>query len=761
MPGRLAELYQPATGYRVVNSNPARRLVTVHVAVTMAIMSKSLRVLIIEDDPAEIALLEEELRRSDYEPTLQPVDTQAALRAALEAQPWDVVLSDYALPHLNALKALAVMKEGGHDLPFLIISSAVDESLMAAAMDAGAHDYIRHSHLARLAPALERELRAAQDRRARREAEQAVQEAEARYRALVEQIPAALHVMALDVENTTLSIGPQIERMLGFSLAEWQADPHLWRRQLHPDDRAHVLAELARLYAPGAEPFIVEYRLIGRDGRAVWIHDETILVRDADGHPVQLNSVKLDITTRKQAEADVVDIHEKLAGWVTELERHNREISLLNDLGGRLQGCLTLEEAYGAVAEYAQLLFPATAGALYASQAAPNQIEVVIDWGRPVLGEPVFALDGCWALRRGRPHAVEDPAAGQVCPHLGEEADERYLCLPLMAQGEALGVLHLRQMEAEVEAGSDLLSDEMQRLAGTCSEQIALALANLKLRRTLQLQSSQDSVTGLFNRRHLEEAMEREVLRAVHRQEALSLMLVEVAGLSAIESKAGHAAVEAVLRQVANLLKTQTRSGDVAGRLGDDQFLVLLPESPFGLAEYAAEALQEAAARLASEHDGRTLSGVTLQIGVAATPEHGSTAEALLRAAREALRQVQGAAPEAAASPPAGTEPRRLTVGLLSLDTQTFELTIGEQVVRPTPAEFELLQFLMRHAGKVFTSEQLLRDVWHYPPDTGSRETVRAHVKNLRGKIEPDPHNPVYLKTVGRFGYTISAESSE
>jgi DNA-binding response OmpR family regulator len=104
-----------------------------------------------------------------------------------------------------------------------------------------------------------------------------------------------------------------------------------------------------------------------------------------------------------------------------------------------------------------------------------------------------------------------------------------------------------------------------------------------------------------------------------------------------------------------------------------------------------------------------------------------------------------------------GTVPPRLVVGPLSLDCRTFEITVGDRTALLTPVQFELLYFLMSHAGKVFSSEELLREVWRYPPGTGSPESVRMHIKNLRAKIEQDPREPVYLKTNGRFGYTIRA----
>jgi DNA-binding response OmpR family regulator len=89
------------------------------------------------------------------------------------------------------------------------------------------------------------------------------------------------------------------------------------------------------------------------------------------------------------------------------------------------------------------------------------------------------------------------------------------------------------------------------------------------------------------------------------------------------------------------------------------------------------------------------------------------------------------------------------------LNCRTFELTVEEKQVLLTPVEFELVYHMMAHAGQVLSTEQLLREVWQYPSGTGSPELVRAHIKNLRNKIESNPKEPYYIKTVGRFGYTV------
>lgn len=101
------------------------------------------------------------------------------------------------------------------------------------------------------------------------------------------------------------------------------------------------------------------------------------------------------------------------------------------------------------------------------------------------------------------------------------------------------------------------------------------------------------------------------------------------------------------------------------------------------------------------------------------------------------------------------TMPNQVTVGQLALNTRTFELSANNKHATLTPVEFELVLHLMSHVGQVLSAEHLLRNVWKYPPNTGSPELVRAHIRNLRNKIETNPQEPIYIKTVGRFGYTI------
>src|SRR5580658_4021956 len=139
---------------------------------------KTLRVLIVDDSENDAVLLLRALRKAGYEPIFDRVSTAPAMKTALELQKWDIVISDYEMPQFGGFEALQVLKESGRDLPFILVSAVVSEETAVAAMKAGAHDYMMKRKLARLAPAIERELREAQTRVGRKVAEDALRKKE-------------------------------------------------------------------------------------------------------------------------------------------------------------------------------------------------------------------------------------------------------------------------------------------------------------------------------------------------------------------------------------------------------------------------------------------------------------------------------------------------------------------------------------------------------------------------------------------------------
>jgi PAS domain S-box-containing protein len=180
-------------------------------------MGKPLRALLLEDSDCDAGLLVRDLE-CEYEVEHEIVRTACELRDALERGPWDVILSDIATEHLTATDALAILKDGGHDLPFIIVSGAIGEEAAVAALKAGAHDFLLKGQAARLGATIERELRVAAHRREQRRAEEALRRSEAQYRSLVDH--AVFGIYRATVDGRFLSVNPALVAMLGYDSAD-------------------------------------------------------------------------------------------------------------------------------------------------------------------------------------------------------------------------------------------------------------------------------------------------------------------------------------------------------------------------------------------------------------------------------------------------------------------------------------------------------------------------------------------------------------
>jgi two-component system NtrC family sensor kinase len=198
-------------------------------------MSEELHVLLVEDSEDDARLLMRRLRQSGYAPVFERVEAADAFSAQLEEKNWDIVLSDYSLPAFTALDALRLLKEKDLDLPFIVVSGAIGEETAVAAMKAGAHDYVMKDNLARLIPAIERELREVEGRRMCRQAEEALRESESKnrrlsqeLRTLLDNIPDSLSL--LDADRNVIWANSGAARMVGRPLEALAGGPcrELW-----------------------------------------------------------------------------------------------------------------------------------------------------------------------------------------------------------------------------------------------------------------------------------------------------------------------------------------------------------------------------------------------------------------------------------------------------------------------------------------------------------------------------------------------------
>jgi two-component system sensor histidine kinase UhpB len=283
-----------------------------------------LRLLIVEDSADDAELIVRELRRSGFEPSWKRVETEDALAESLATEP-DVVICDFSVPGLDTGRVLELLRERGDATPLVIVSGTIGEETAVEIMRLGAADYLLKDRLARLGPAIRHVLEQRRDADERVRAVRELRTAEARYRSLVEQLPAIVYTWgvtgSLD-SFTELYVSPRIREILGFAPDEWLRNPSLWIDRLHPEDRDEVLAATARSIREGTA-FQLEYRMIAKDGRTVWLRDEAAVVgRDDSGRANLFQGVQIDITSAKMDE----DERRRTTEQVQSLDRERREL---------------------------------------------------------------------------------------------------------------------------------------------------------------------------------------------------------------------------------------------------------------------------------------------------------------------------------------------------------------------------------------------------------------------------------------------------
>jgi two-component system, cell cycle sensor histidine kinase and response regulator CckA len=264
-------------------------------------MNSPLHILIVEDSEDDLLLLIRELRRGGYTPDYVRVETEAQMRAALDRQLWDLVIADYTLPRFSAPGALQLLQSQQRDLPFIIVSGTIGEEAAVAAMRAGAHDYLLKDNLARLVPAVERELREARERQKRLDAEQALRESEERFRQLAENITESVFWMSDPTAMEMLYVSPAYERIWGRTCASLYANFMDWIEAIHPEDRQRVHAGFFEQSLLGN--YDEEYRIIRPDGSMRWIRDRGFPIKNHTGVAYRVVGIAEDITNRKLTEA--------------------------------------------------------------------------------------------------------------------------------------------------------------------------------------------------------------------------------------------------------------------------------------------------------------------------------------------------------------------------------------------------------------------------------------------------------------------------
>lgn len=428
-----------------------------------------------------------------------------------------------------------------------------------------------------------------------------------------------------------------VGEILGYSTAQIeQINVQLFGKLLHSEDRDSIVQHHERcLNLKDDEYLEIEYRMQDSSGNWHWLQSkDTVFERDSTGQPTQILGVSQDITESKRIQAQTARLNLELAEKVETLEKWHGERLKLAKMNEFLQACLTVREAEIVLTDLLQPLFPNSHGVVYLMNNSKNMLEAIATWGIAMC-ESSFEPHECWSLRRGNIHQVYPQTDRLYCAHINTTCNSPTLCSPMIAKGKTLGMLYLRF------DNTAKISQMVQELATTVSQNIAMSFANLKLQEKLRHQSLRDPLTGLYNRRYLQESLSKELDRARRKQQTVSVIMLDVDRFKLFNDIYGHSAGDLVLKEVSAYLLHQTRQYDIACRYGGEELVIVMPDASMEDTIIRAEQIREEIKKLELKHQEQSLQTITVSIGISCFPQHGYDVDSLIRAADTALYEAK------------------------------------------------------------------------------------------------------------------------
>jgi len=472
----------------------------------------------------------------------------------------------------------------------------------------------------------------------RKKAEDLVRENEKLLRSMVEGLGEGVGI--IDQDEIFLATNPAAEEIFG--VAPGGLIGRNTKDFLSPKSAA-IVAEQTRNRRKGSKG-VYDLEIIAATGERKMLLITAMPRFNRDGTFESALTVFTDITQRKHIENQIRETNEKLRLSVQKMERRNAELGLLSEMGETLQSCHTENEIYTLGARFGEKLFPQQSGAILLTDPPSDLLDLKSSWGETPPAAIVLDTADCWSLRRGKTHIVENPGKDIACRHIVKAglSGFRSICVPLTSYGDLRGVLTIsyapsgrKDNSKDEETGEDL----RPRLASNLAEFIGTAIVNLRLRETLREKSIRDPLTGLFNRRFMEETLDREIRRASRLKVSIGMIMVDIDHFKTFNDTYGHEAGDTMLREVGRLLMNHIRREDVVCRYGGEEFLLILPGADNELIRTRAERLRSGAQSMTIAYQQRLLGPVTLSMGCGSYPADGPDGNAVINAAD--LRMLQ------------------------------------------------------------------------------------------------------------------------
>ncbi len=579
-------------------------------------MKKPLRILIVDDSMDDVKLILRELQRGGYEPVFEQVETAAAMKMMLEKQKWDIVLSDHNMPYFSAIGALTELQLSEPDIPFIIVSGSTGEELAVSAMKAGAHDYIMKDNLARLVPAIERELAAVEERRRHKRAEEALLKSEVSL-AHAQRI-AHMGNWDWNLVKNELRWSDETYRIFGLVPQAFGATYEAFLSSVHPADRAFVKKSVNEALYEG-KPYRIDYRIVLPDGSERIVYAEAEVVFDNAGKAIRMNGIVQDITERKQLEKELRVLNESLEQRVAERTARLKQVN--KKLEKEIETRKLLEKALYHSEEQYRFLFESNPHPMWVYDLETLRFLAVNDAAIHHYGYP---------RKEFLAMTIKDIRPFDDVPALLDSVAK------ISAGFGVAGIWRHRKKDGSiiyVEISSHTIT-----FAGRRAE---VVLANDVTERKwmeekIEHMAFHDNLTSLPNRILFNDRLTVALAHAHRKNEMIAVLFVDLDRFKAINDALGHTVGDQLLREVADRLKSCVHDEYTVSRFAGDEFtiLVLGITQADHVATIACKILEVFKRTwIFSNHELY----ITASIGIALFPSHGDSAETLLRNADAAM----------------------------------------------------------------------------------------------------------------------------
>ena len=594
------------------------------------------KILVVDDSRGARKIITGELERAGF--TVYTADNGAEGVATAKKMRPNIITLDIEMPGIDGFEACGLLKKESStkDIPVIIISSKTSSELIDRGFDAGAVEYFTKPFKpGSLAAYIDIILES-------------------------KKITRMGSILVVEDSPTTQHIIKYLFSKNGFSV-HVTSDGGEALKALEGITPDLILTDC---YMPGIDGFALTTEI---RRRAELRHIPVIMLTSAESKDEMLRGLACgasDYILKPFDESELLArvnthlVNKKLFDEIQyereKLSRSNRvitgilnELSLLSDMGTRLQACRSMPETYEIIAGALRQLYPASAGELVIQQGPGQSYVAVSAWG-PVEKRICkdFTPAQCSALKLGIEFAYEKDAGGKPCSNSAIFACSACICIPLHEQNGIFGMLHLEQFDdtrhtGDTSAGRTLDGDRWHILR-TAAEHVRLALCNLRLQESLREQSIRDPLTKLYNRRNIYEFLEHEISRAQRMCRKLGLIMLDLDHFKEFNDRHGHTAGDGLLESVSSALSRMTRKMDMACRYGGEEFIVVLPEIERQHIMKRAERIRTEIEKSIRPDPAGTEGGpVTVSLGIATLPYNGAAAQQLIDAADAALYKAK------------------------------------------------------------------------------------------------------------------------